>query len=156
MNKKWSYTAVTLGIAAAVLVGSTLSQTTQADSAVQPGSSTNPVVTKSYVDEQIKKVSSGSTGGGTEAPAVGITVVTVDKGKTLVANSGTEFILRTGQAKAMSKDGNGIPDVTIGKDIPNGAPINKNSLLIFPGNGRGITATTDFAIVMVRGSYSIQ
>ena len=152
MKKKWTYTATTLAIATAVFVGSSLTQTTLADSGVQPGSANDPVVTKSYVDEQIRSMGGGSGAGQT----VSIKVVTLTKGQILVANSGTEFILRVGQATAMSKDGNGIPDVTIGKDIANGTPISKNSLLIFPSEGRGITAVSEKAIVMVRGGYTVQ
>ncbi|MCL6458526.1 MAG: hypothetical protein K6T85_11030 [Gorillibacterium sp.] len=153
MNKKWTYITATLTIATAVFIGSSLTQTTQADSAVPPGSADDPVVTKSYVDEQIRNVGGGSGNG--EA-AAGIVVVTLTKGQTLVANASTEFILRVGEAKAMSKDGNGIPDVTLGKDIANGAPISKNSLLIFPSDGRGITALSNQAIVMVRGGYTVK
>jgi len=152
MNKKWTYVTGTLTIAAAVLIGSSLTQTTLADSGVQPGSANDPVVTKSYVDEQIKNLGGGGGGGQSSS----IAVVTLNKGQVLVANNGSEFILRVGQANAMSKDGNGIPDVTLGKDIANGTAISKNSLLIFPAAGRGITAVSEKIVVMVRGGYTVQ
>lgn len=153
MNKKWKYVAGSVTLAAAIIFGSSLTQTTLADSGVQPGSANDPVVTKSYVDEQIKNLGGGS-GEGSSSSA--IAVVTLNKGQVLVANNGSEFILRVGQATAMSKDGNGIPDVTLGKDIANGTSISKNSLLIFPAAGRGITAVSDKIVVMVRGGYTVQ
>lgn len=152
MKKKWTYVTGTLTIAAAVLIGSSLTQTTLADAGVQPGSANDPVVTKSYVDEQIKNLGDGGGGGQSSS----IAVVTLNKGQVLVANNGSEFILRVGQANAMSKDGNGIPDVTLGKDIANGTAISKNSLLIFPAAGRGITAVSEKIVVMVRGGYTVQ
>lgn len=152
MNKKWKYVAGSVTLAAAIIFGSSLTQTTLADSGVQPGSANDPVVTKSYVDEQIKNLGGGGEGGSSSA----IAVVTLNKGQVLVANNGSEFILRVGQATAMSKDGNGIPDVTLGKDIANGTAISKNSLLIFPAAGRGITAVSEEIVVMVRGGYTVQ
>ncbi|MBC8080700.1 MAG: hypothetical protein H7X86_10170 [Gorillibacterium sp.] len=152
MKKRPFYIIAPIVLSATVIMGSAFSLKSQANSAAQPGSADDPVVTKSYVDEQIRNMG-GDSGGG---QAASIIVVTLTKGQTLVANSGAEFILRVGQATAMSIDGNGIPDVTLGKDIVKGAQISKNSLLIFPGAGRGITVQSDKAIVMVRGGYTVQ
>ncbi|WP_058300347.1 hypothetical protein [Gorillibacterium timonense] len=148
MQKKWTYVAATALLGTAVFIGSSLTSHTQADSAVQPGSSDDPVVTKSYVDQAVK--SAGGSGGG----SVGVTNVSVSAGQVLIGNSGTEFIVRTGTTKAYSKDGSGIPDLTDGKDLADGVSVPKNHLLLFPRDGRGIASVTN-SIVMVRGTYTI-
>ncbi len=140
-----------------------------------PGSSTDPVITKSYFDQntlseaKVKELvasaiaantggsqPSGSNGGtGTSTPAT-MKVVQLQNGQTLHAGAGTEFIVRTGKVLAVSNDDNGIPDVTGGKDLPAGTEVAQNHLLIFPAEGRGIKPSpknTADIFVMVRGSY---
>jgi len=150
MPKKWTYLAATAALGAAVFIGSSLPSRTQADSAAQPGSSDDPVVTKSYVDEAIKSVSGGASGGS----AAQVINVSLTPGQRLIANASTEVVVRTGATKAYSKDGSGIPDLTDGKDLTDGTAVAKNHLLLFPRDGRGVSAVTA-SIVMVRGGYTI-
>lgn len=141
-----------------------------------PGSSTDPVITKSYFDQntlseaKVKELvasaiaanaggsqpGSGSNGGtGSSTPAT-MKVVQLQNGQTLYAGAGAEFIVRTGRVLAVSNDENGIPDVTGGKDLPAGTEVALNHLLIFPTEGRGIKSSsknTADIFVMVRGSY---
>lgn len=140
-----------------------------------PGSSTDPVITKSYFDRntlseaKVKEIvasaiaanaggglPSGSNGGtGSSTPAT-MKVVQLQNGQTLYAGAGAEFIVRTGRVLAVSNDDNGIPDVTGGKDLPAGTEAALNHLLIFPVEGRGIKPSpknTADIFVMVRGSY---
>ncbi|MDQ0918563.1 hypothetical protein [Paenibacillus sp. V4I5] len=140
-----------------------------------PGSSTDPVITKSYFDQntlseaKVKELvasaiaanagagqPSGSNGGtGTSTPAT-MKVVQLQNGQTLYAGAGAEFIVRTGRVLAVSNDENGIPDVTGGKDLSVGTEVALNHLLIFPAEGRGIKSSpknTADIFVMVRGSY---
>ncbi|GGG84335.1 hypothetical protein [Paenibacillus radicis (ex Gao et al. 2016)] len=129
--------------------------TIEADGALAvPGSVEDPVVTKSYVDALVgDKGQEGNTGGDK------LEVVTVPNGKTLIANEGTEVIVRAGKAVAYSPDSNGLADVTGGKDVFKGAPIPANHLIIFPRAGRGITTDPGFTktlTVLVRGGYTIQ
>ncbi len=140
----------------------------------QAGTAEDPIVTKSYVDFQVqskvqeefakqtvntdeinqiidnfKKELESQSKSSSE-----LTVVNIPKGRILYAGAGSEFVVRSGQAIAYSNDGNGIPDLTAGKDIPNGSEITNNHLLLFPREGRGIKPSTDGGlIVMVRGSY---
>lgn len=172
---------------------------TNADSlATQPGSVEDPVITKSYLDEQLSKLtgkdftsSSGSSSSGVSADelkqlvaaevekqlknstpnttpvsnsgnssagSTALVVVQLQPGETLFAGAGTEVIVRTGKTVTFSADENGVPDVTLGKDIAPGAAVELNHLLVFPREGRGIKPDPKQKSeinVMVRGSYMI-
>lgn len=143
---------VKIGMVVFILIfASVLVSTTFADSSSDPGSINDPIVTKSYVDEQISKI---ALDGGGQASA--IVTEKLNAGDVLVAGSGTEVILRTGTAVAYGDGSNGIPDVTGGVDIKIGSNIPLNHQLIFPkADGRGIKITTGPAYVMVRGEYQI-
>lgn len=153
----------------------------------KPGSVEDPVVTKSYVDQKVSAQVAAEVAKQTgnqqnvtelinqkvtelqqnlnkqiqaqiEAASTKMVVVTVTQGQTLIADEGTEFIVRNGKAVASSTDGSGIPDVTGGKDLTNGTAIPTNHLLIFPRKGRGIqpdTGNKASVVVMVRGNYSL-
>lgn len=115
-----------------------------------PGSEGDPVVTKSYVDSQIAQIKSSGTASDTYV------VVEVKAGQKVLGKSGTEIILRSGEATAIDNGANGVSDMTAGKDLMTGQSIGQNHLLLVPkDDGRGIQAITDL-FVMVRGAYSIQ
>lgn len=130
----------------------------------QPGSAEDPVVTKSYVDEQIRNALSGGVVGGSAegAPAQGAVakvpyaVVKLNAGHMLLGEPGTEFIVRNGQAYVHSTPENGIADVTDGVDLPLDALIPKNHLLMVPREGRGVKVKADYpndVYVTVKGGY---
>lgn len=127
-----------------------------------PGTANDPIVTKSYVDEAVKKLVAQElqkqrTGTGGDASASRMTVIELKPGQKLLAGEGAEFIVRNGRAVAFSSDPNGIPDLTAGEDLPAGAEIPLNHLLLFPREGRGIEPhkeMKDTIYVMVRGPYS--
>ncbi|WP_141335946.1 hypothetical protein [Paenibacillus sp. tmac-D7] len=145
---------------------------TNAEGVTSPGSVNDPLITKSYFDENIdKKITEAiakytSNAGNkpdssTPTPAAtnsDLTIVELKQSQTLYGGSGTEIIVRTGKVLVTSSDESGIADVTIGKDITNGAPVELNHLLIVPREGRGIKPdpkNKQDIFVMVRGSYSI-
>ena len=104
-----------------------------------PGSETDPVVTKSYVDSKVS-----------------YTPVRLDAGQKLIGDEGTEVILRSGEATAIDNGANGISDITAGKDLMTGYTVAANHLLLIPRkDGRGIAVSTE-AWVMVRGNYTVQ
>ncbi|MDD2484072.1 MAG: hypothetical protein PHQ50_03435 [Eubacteriales bacterium] len=115
-----------------------------------PGSSEDPVVTKSYVDAQIAAIkSSGST-------ADSFQVVFVEKGKKVIGEEGTELILRGGTAVAVDNGTNGLSDLTAATELMGGAAVAKNHLLVVPRNdGRGISAQSDI-YVMIKGGHTIK
>jgi len=113
-----------------------------------PGSSEDPVVTKSYVDAQIAalKASEGDS----------FKVVFLEKGKKLIGEEGTELILRGGTAKAVDNGTNGLSDLTAATELMGGKSVEKNHLLIVPrGDGRGIKAESDI-YVMIKGGYTTE
>jgi hypothetical protein len=82
-------------------------------------------------------------------------VVSLEAGRTIIALSGTEIILRSGAAAAVTGV-NGLCDVTAGKDILDGGEIPQNHLLIVPSSdGRGLRVTAD-AYLMIKGGYKLQ
>ncbi len=138
-------------VAGLVIVFSVFAVTVAAAAAADtPGSEGDPIVTKSYVDSQIARISGSGTAAGTYV------VVEVRAGQKLLGKSGTEIILRSGEATAIDNGANGVSDITAGKDLMTGQSVGQNHLLLVPkDDGRGIQATTDL-FVMVRGAYSIQ
>ncbi|GAB1477169.1 hypothetical protein MASR2M70_20050 [Bacillota bacterium] len=117
----------------------------------EPGSSGDPVVTKSYVDAKIAALK-GSDG----SAASVFTPVFVEAGKTLLGGAGTELILRSGGALAVAEGEDGLSDVTEGKDLKATFALTRNHLLLVPrDDGRGIIAATDIW-VMVKGTYTIR
>jgi hypothetical protein len=153
-------------VGAGIIAGVNWPTTLEAESnATVPGSADDPVVTKSYVDEQIAKAGGGSgSSGGSQQPETGGTsakleVVSVPAGKTLIANEGTEVVVRAGKAVVYTTDSNGVADLTDGKDLTNGKAIPANHHMLFPRAGRGVTTAAGYTkslTLLVRGSYVIQ
>ena len=115
-----------------------------------PGSESDPVVTKSYVDSQIAQIKGGGVSSGTYK------AVQLTTGQKMIGSEGAEIILRSGEATAIDNGANGVSDVTGAKDLMTGQSVTLNHLLLIPrSDGRGVQALTE-AYVMVRGSYTIQ
>lgn len=101
-------------VIALVIVIMILAFTAAAAASETPGSKEDPVVTKSYVDNQIAKLmgNGGSTG---TYKAIMLTA-----GQKLIGNEGTEVILRSGEATAIDNGANGVSDVTGAMDLMTG------------------------------------
>lgn len=138
-------------IAAALMVGLLCMAVYAFADAGTPGSETDPVVTKSYVDAKIAELSGGSSGGGQTFTAKQLLA-----GQKMIGKEGTQIILRSGEATAIGNASNGVSDLTSGQDLMTGAPLSPNHLLLIPReDSRGIAATTEIW-VMVSGGYTIQ
>lgn len=168
MKTAWKVTMSAVLLAGGLWAGSMLNLTAEgAGVGSQPGTAEDPVVTKSYVDQQIQKALQGGTlSPPTQAPAATATnapaattaptkapasgsgdtgntgnaseIVDVKPGQTLIAGAGAEFIVRAGKAVIYSQDANGVADLTDGVDLANGVAAPTNHLLSFPRDGRGI------------------
>lgn len=162
---KVSLAALAIGVG--VWVGAVYNDTAIGAGTSQPGTADDPVVTKSYVDQQIQKAlgggastspgastgnngstGTGSTGGSSTDPGLpplasgaadAVEIVTVKPGQQLLGKSGAEFIVRSGKAVVVSEGTNGVADLTDGVDLTNGQAAPTNHLLSFPRDGRGIT-----------------
>ncbi|MBT2291644.1 hypothetical protein J7E73_21445 [Paenibacillus albidus] len=178
MKPVWKVSMAAVLLGGAVWVGSLVNLTAEgAGVGSQPGTADDPVVTKSYVDQQIQKALQGGTVTvpsttppvATTAPSASVppvistpnesVIVDVKPGQTLVASAGAEFIVRAGKAVIFSEDANGVADLTDGVDLANGATATSNHLLSFPRNGRGIKVQegqTLGLVVMVRGGYTLK
>ncbi|MCL2874620.1 MAG: hypothetical protein FWE29_06810 [Defluviitaleaceae bacterium] len=142
----------------------------------QPGSAGDPVVTRSYVDNQInqlRELISGTNGGSLSSQArdeivsevlnqvaqlSGATYVPVQafEGDVIVGLEGTEIILRSGSAVAVVPGGNGITNVTTGRELLNNAAVERDNLLIIPRHdGRGVRVTAEEAWFLIKGGYEV-
>lgn len=148
----------------AILLGSTIVFS-------EPGSSKDPLVSMSYVDnkidqlkvyidEKLKDNTSSEQGGIVESASAEFNVVNLKRGQSIILGGGSEIILRSGKALAISRIENGIDnglcDVTAGVDLSMDQKLKANHLLLTPRNdGRGAVAATD-AIFIVRGAFEIR
>lgn len=176
MKSTWKVVTAAVVIGGSVWVGSLFNlQAEGAGVAGQPGTTEDPVVTKSYVDQAIQQalknggtiVTTPTTPTNPTTPSTNdssatpesISIVDVKPGETLIASAGAEFIVRSGKAIIYSQDKNGVADLTDGVDITNGGAVTNNHLLSFPREGRGIQVQEGNKynlIVMVRGGYEIK
>ena len=114
------------------------------------GTATDPVVTKSYVDQLFASISES------DISSAVFEVVEVEAGAKIIGAAGTEMILRGGKATAIDNGKDGISDLTAGKDLKTGTSISLNHLLLIPkDDGRGMNCTVQ-SWVMVKGEYTIK
>nr|WP_302599836.1 hypothetical protein [uncultured Cellulosilyticum sp.] len=172
MNKKVKIALAVMGITATTLYA--------ADNGI--GSSNDPLVTKSYVDQKVAEIS-GSVGNNSSIAKQVETqqalienlmeeidelkngqntdnnifeVVVVQEGQIIFGAQSTEMIVRAGKAQAVASVAGGLQDITSGEDLGETTEIPKNHLLLIPReDGRGLLANTKLT-VMVRGGYTIQ
>lgn len=140
-----------------------------------PGDSSDPIVVLSYLNQRLDKLINDykldtiesmqakinsleekkpSTDGGT-TDSKAFEIVQINAGEKLIAESGTELILRGGEAFIIGSDLGGITDVTAGYDFTSDMKVRDNHYLIIPrSDGRGVY-TNDYALFMVRGAYKV-
>ena len=136
--------------------------------AAEAGSSRDPLVTLSYlnetfmdtilarVDEKIaaRNVQLGGQGGGASSSAV-FAVVTLSKGQVLTGDIGCEVMLRVGSAACVSPSSPGLIDETTAGTLNNGGALAQNHLYMMTIEGRGVKATAATTKLLVRGAYTI-
>ncbi|MFC7678579.1 hypothetical protein [Paenibacillus sp. GCM10028914] len=166
MERKLRVITIISMLVVGAIAGSLLNTTADgASNLATPGTTNDPVVTKSYVDQQIQKALGNGSSSEPSNPSTPsqsgdeIKVVTLKPGKILIANAGAEFIVRSGKAVIYTQDSNGVADLTAGVDLLNGQVAPSNHLLSFPREGRGIKVkdgVNSNLVVMVRGGYTLQ
>ncbi|MEW5919803.1 MAG: hypothetical protein AB1796_02385 [Bacillota bacterium] len=175
-----------LGVAALfLLAGFVLGQGVGANTGMIPGSEQDPLVTASWVEAKLNAFAQALKEEQQERqkledrmrqiegverplpaqpgapirivePAPVYTVVVVEAGKKMLTGEGTEFILRSGRARAVVPiEGTGLVNLTTGKNLVDGDPIERDQLLLSPrDDGRGIITETQ-AIFLVKSKYRI-
>ncbi len=162
-----------------MLIGFLLGQVAGADAGVIPGSENDPLVTASWVEAKLNEFYQSlkeqkdlqipekhikqegddgqpSSGQPVVIPAPTYEVITVAKGQKMLTGSGTEFVLRSGRARAVEGPGGGLSDLTAGRALPVNEIIGRDHLILSPReDGRGLIAETD-TILLVRGGYKIE
>jgi len=119
----------------------------------------DPLVTLSYIEKrfvELKKYidykipNNNSLNGKFE-------VVNIKAGnKVIFTEESTEFILRAGEASAITSANGGLANLTTGIDIKTGENVQLNNLILISRNdGRGVLANTDIYI-MIKGQYEIR
>ncbi len=110
----------------------------------QPGSSGDPLITKSYLDQRLSEL-------GAEKNSYG--KVTVAKGKTITAFAGTEMIVYSGNGTVIGTAG--LLNLSSGQVFQKETSIVLYNLYFSPASSSGITAKSEL-IVFVRGDYQIK
>ena len=90
----------------------------------EPGSASDPLITKSYLEKQLK-----NAGGGYEC-------ITLAKGELLEFTQGTQVILYTGSAKIQGN----LVDITDGVLCNAGAKVTRYHSYLVPADGSGFQA----------------
>ena len=112
------------------------------------GSSDDPLVTYSYVNDTFKKEILSEANGG-------FVLVTMRNGQTLKGAVGTEVMLRVGTASCTASSSPGLIDTTAASSIDHGAALAKNHLYMMTIEERGVKATAATVKLLVRGNYTV-
>ncbi len=126
-----------------------------------PGSQDDPLVTRSFVLEQIEKALSGSKSEDTGSDAAKYfkwQVAELVPGQQFEGMAGTELIVRAGKAVLVDPPGSGVPDITSGTNVRAGNTLALDHQLIIPrSDGRGfICLPGKNVIVMYKGEAVIK
>ena len=169
MNRKNRAARMAAALLAAVLLTVTLS------AAAEPGSSKDPLVTLSYlndtyrstilekVDARIRQRNaellgqlgqSGGTASGA-ASSANFVLVTLSGGQTLTGSVGCEVLLRVGTATCVASSAPGLIDETTGTTLSGGSALVQNHLYMMTVENRGVKATAATVKLLVRGGYTI-
>ena len=137
--------------------------------AAEPGSSNDPLVTLSYLNETFlgsvlqkvdEKIAQRNTqlsqqAGNGSGAAAAFTVVTLSKGQVLTGGIGCEVMLRVGSASCVSPSSPGLIDESAAATLNNGGALVQNHLYMMTIEGRGVKAASTTTKLLVRGGYSV-
>ena len=111
---------------------------------------------RAELEQSLKNILAGQTGG---VPAAGgdvFTVVTLTQGQVLVGDVGCEVMLRVGSAACGSEDSVGLIDTTAGSVLGDGQALAVNHLYMVTISTRQVIATAPTVKVLARGPYTIR
>ena len=142
---------------------------TTASLAAEAGSSGDPLVTLSYlnetfynsilqrVDQKIAERTGQAVpgGGASSSSSASFAVVTLNDGQTLTGGVGCEVMLRIGSASCVAPSDPGLVDETTASTLANGGALAQNHLYMMTIEGRGVRAAGGTVKVLARGSYTV-
>lgn len=103
-------------------------------SAVEPGGASDPLITRSFLEE-----------------FYGWKVTKLTPGEEISLDLGGEAVLRSGRAWVAGSPNGGLADLTAGQDLSDGTPVPVNHHLLSPASdGRGIRAES-IVVLITRG-----
>jgi len=127
-----------------------------------PGSTSDPIVTQSYVEGRIKALNDSfderlaALESQPSGDSVAFKVLEAKAGQIIHLEENSLFILRAGEALAIGGQGGGLSDLTTGYDVSTNSPVELNHLLLTPKtDGRGVRMTYN-GWVMISGGYTIE
>lgn len=115
-----------------------------------PGSTADPLVTRSFVEKYVQDYVRDNAGAEDVAggPLAWSVLTLGEEQNKFIGKAGTEFIVRSGSAVIVDPSGSGIIDLTAGKNVMAGQPAENNHLYSIPrDDGRGISAQTKTVII---------
>ena len=140
---------------------------------IEPGSETDPLVSRSYVEkkfDEVKNISASNkkkieeveealknNGNNNEniSSSENFSVLELKKGQTIIAEKNAEIIIRSGKVEAIAGESGGISDLTEGLDLQSGDEIALNHHLLIPrSDGRGIEVINDDTFIMIKGNFT--
>ena len=104
------------------------------------GSVSDPLITKSYLEEQLSKISTGS-----------FSKIVLSKGDQLTVNTGGQIVIYSGSAEVTGTDG--LLNLTTGELFRSGNSAIRYHLYLSPADTSGIKASNSVT-VFVWGGYS--
>lgn len=107
-----------------------------------PGSVSDPLVTKSYLEQQLAKVSGGSGA---------FLQVSLSKGDSVQLAAGSEVMIYSGNATVTGNDG--LVNLTSGELFKSGNSLVRYNLYLSPSGSSGLAAS-GAVVVFIRGSYT--
>lgn len=143
--KRERYKTSILLVLALALVGILCYRAGRADGAGSgvPGSVSDPLITKSYLEERLSQVGGGR--------AAYFSKVTLARGEQLTLYAGSELMLYAGSAAVVGADG--LVNLTTGELFKRGNSVVRYHLYLAPEDGCGISADGSVT-VYVRGDYN--
>ena len=104
------------------------------------------------LEERVSALEAQAPGAG--QPGGDYAVETLSDGQTLIAQRGTELLLRVGEAVVTAGDEPGLVDTSTAGNLADGGSLVKNHLYMVTINGNGIRAVGTVKVV-ARGEYTI-
>ncbi len=117
------------------------------------GDDKDPLISKSYLDKKLEELEKKIDEKPSSSAGVKFAPIHFDSGETIIFKEGTEFILRSGEAKIIDPTKNGLADVTVGTNLVDGNALPIDHMLLCPrSDGRGVYCNTEIWI-MIKGDY---